>query len=318
MMRPDRTFRAINGTLVIEADVAAGVIDYQGIAWPELVITTAAAPTQLRPNGTYVYEAFPNHWTVGCRLQADGAPTCALLDNTAGGDSTARVWEISHFQCGNTGGPFCTQKFGGHPEEVPGVFRFCQGTDPDTNCRDRFRWEVSADRLTLYVNGIKYMEHSGFDPSIRIPPALLNNDVYVYFGDFIFKSDRPVTRFHWDRIAINTSAPSTPLPTCTPRPKVTVSSVKNGTGVLQVTLTATASGNGLSEVRFGAATNARIDAGGQTGRSGNFTVPLVSRPPQFTFTVRRAVAGAATTVPLTVVDACGDWRTFVGGGPSAF
>ena len=204
---------------MIEAEVAAGVVDYQGIAWPELVVTTAAAQTQLRPNGTYVYEAFPGHWTVGCRLQADGAPTCALLDNTAGGDSTARVWEISHFQCGNTQGPFCTQKYGGHPAVVPNVHRFCQGTDPDTNYRDRFRWEISADKLTLYVNGTRYMEHAGFDPSIRIPPALLSSDVYVYFGDFLFKS-RPVTRFHWDRIAINPGSPPGPAPgaTATPTP----------------------------------------------------------------------------------------------------
>jgi hypothetical protein len=217
MMRPDQTFRFINGMLVIEADVAAGVEEYQGVAWPELVVTTAAAPTQIRPNGTYVYEAFPNHWTVGCRLQADGAPTCALLDNTAGGDSTARVWEISHFQCGNTQGPFCTGKFGGHPSSVPNVHRFCRGTDPDVACRDRFRWEITKDRLTIFVNGVKYMEHSGFDPRIQIPDALLNADVYVYFGGFLFKTGRPVTRFHWDRIAINpASAGTPPVATATP------------------------------------------------------------------------------------------------------
>jgi len=336
MMRPDRTFRAVNGTLVVEAEVAAGVVDYQGIVWPELVVTTAAAPTQLRPNGTYVYEAFPNHWTVGCRLQADGAPTCALLDNSAAGDSTARVWEISHFQCGNTQGPFCTQKFGGHPSVVPNVHRFCQGTDPDTNCRDRFRWEISTDKLTIYVNGTKYMEHSGFPPGIRIPAALLNNDVYVYFGDFLFKSGHPVTRFHWDRIAINPNAPAgppppvpTPTPTpppvvCNPRPKVTVSTVPSN-GRLQVTVRSATSSqvpnNRLRQLRFGAATNALIDAGGQTGRTGNFTVTLPVGTTQTTFTIRRgttAVPPLTTTVPFVAADDCGDWSTFVGGGPAAF
>ena len=331
MMRPDRTFRAVDGVLVIEAEVAAGVVDYQGSVWPELVITTAAAPTQLRPNGTYVYEAFPNHWTVGCRLQADGAPTCALLDNTAGGDSTARVWEISHFQCGNTQGPFCTQKFGGHPSVVPNVHRFCRGTDPDTNCRDRFRWEISADKLTIYVNGTKYMEHSGFPPALRVPAALLNNDVYVYFGDFLFKSGHPVTRFHWDRIAINPNTPGDPPPppppppvVCSPRPKVTMSSVASN-GRLLVTVRSSTSpqvpNNQLGQLRFGATTNALIDAGGQTGRTGNFTVSLPADTTQTTFTVRRgttAVPPLSTTVPLIVADDCGDWTSFVGGGPTAF
>jgi hypothetical protein len=37
---------------------------------------------------------------------------------------------------------------------------------------------------------------------------------------------------------------------------------------------------------------------------------------QTTFTVRRATAGQAFTVPLTVVDGCGDWPAFVGRGPA--
>jgi hypothetical protein len=35
------------------------------------------------------------------------------------------------------------------------------------------------------------------------------------------------------------------------------------------------------------------------------------------FTVRRQSSGAAT-VNLAVVDRCGRWTTFVGGGPNAF
>ena len=38
---------------------------------------------------------------------------------------------------------------------------------------------------------------------------------------------------------------------------------------------------------------------------------------QVSFTVRRVTAGQGTTVPLTVVDGCGEWSTIVGGGPSA-
>jgi hypothetical protein len=38
----------------------------------------------------------------------------------------------------------------------------------------------------------------------------------------------------------------------------------------------------------------------------------------FTFVVHHATLGQATTVPLTVVDTCGSWQTFVGGGGNAF
>jgi hypothetical protein len=40
---------------------------------------------------------------------------------------------------------------------------------------------------------------------------------------------------------------------------------------------------------------------------------------QVTFQVRRGPGGAAsTTVPFVVHDDCGGWKTFVGGGASAF
>jgi hypothetical protein len=58
--------------------------------------------------------------------------------------------------------------------------------------------------------------------------------------------------------------------------------------------------------------------GSQTGRSGQFQVPLADRPTSVTFFVRRATPGQATTVPFVVVDDCGPWSTFVGGGPGAF
>ena len=37
-----------------------------------------------------------------------------------------------------------------------------------------------------------------------------------------------------------------------------------------------------------------------------------------TLTVRRVTDGQASTVELVVTDGCGDWPTFVGGGPNAF
>ena len=52
------------------------------------------------------------------------------------------------------------------------------------------------------------------------------------------------------------------------------------------------------------------------------TVPFtVTYPPgttQATFYVARLTAGQTSTVSLVATDGCGDWPTFVGGGPSAF
>ncbi|HLH26954.1 MAG TPA: S8 family serine peptidase [Chloroflexota bacterium] len=123
-----------------------------------------------------------------------------------------------------------------------------------------------------------------------------------------------------------TAAPATPTPTpppvCAPtRPQVNVS-VTPGGGRLVVTVSAeTLAGgsvNAVQNLRFGATSNALIDVGGQTGRTGNFSVPLAPARTQTSFVIRPAVAGQATTVQMTVVDACGSWPTVVGGGPNAF
>jgi hypothetical protein len=117
-----------------------------------------------------------------------------------------------------------------------------------------------------------------------------------------------------DDVSVSTS--------CGPRPPVAVASQPTVDGRLQVTVTAgTAAPNGsnrLTELRFGAGSNALIDVAGQTGKSGAFTAPLSDRPTSLTFFVRRETAGQGTSVPLTVVDDCGAWPTFVGGGPTSF
>jgi hypothetical protein len=106
------------------------------------------------------------------------------------------------------------------------------------------------------------------------------------------------------------------------RPKVSVVAVPSGPGQLQVVLTAgtaaQAPGNRLVAVRFSPGVNALVDAGGQSGRTGDFTVVLADRPSQTTFTVRRVTPGVAVTVPFTVIDDYGEFRSFVGGGPGSF
>lgn len=111
-------------------------------------------------------------------------------------------------------------------------------------------------------------------------------------------------------------------PNCNPRPAVRVVTSPAGSGRRQVSLQAgvnsTVPENWLTRVRFGPTRNAVIDVpGGSVGLAGQFDVTLPPASPAFSFFVRRTAAGSIM-VPFTVVDACGDWPTFVGGGPMTF
>jgi len=67
-------------------------------------------------------------------------------------------------------------------------------------------------------------------------------------------------------------------------------------------------------------TNALVDVplAGVTNAAGSQTVNLPLETLTATFTVRRQTPGQPTHVNLTVVDGCGTWPTFVGGGATAF
>jgi hypothetical protein len=118
--------------------------------------------------------------------------------------------------------------------------------------------------------------------------------------------------------AVTATGTPTPAAACAPRPSIGVATTTLGAGRLQVVVTAPSIANDrLVALRFGAATNARIEAPGQNG-SGGFSVSLPPGTQQATFVVQRVADGQAVTVPLTVVDSCGEWPTVVGGGPAAF
>jgi uncharacterized protein (DUF1501 family) len=103
-------------------------------------------------------------------------------------------------------------------------------------------------------------------------------------------------------------------PGCDPRAPIRVQASPTGDGRLSVTVAAGA-GN-LTEIRFGTAQNAIVDVpGGQSGPGGFSLRP--SGTAQASFFLRRQAAGAST-VPIVVVDDCGEWPTFVGGGAGAF
>jgi hypothetical protein len=128
-----------------------------------------------------------------------------------------------------------------------------------------------------------------------------------------------------------TSTPGTPTATptvgsavvCTPRPPVSVQTTPGASGQLQVAITASTiphtAANNLVRLDFGSATNARIDVpGGPQNQTGTFSYTVPANQAAVSFTVRRDTSGQATQVNLTVVDGCGNWPTFVGGGASAF
>lgn len=101
MLSPNRSFQFVDGTLIIETDVAAGVTAYNPEAWPEIIVSMGDHSTEFRPNGLYGYDLFSGDWTLGCRLQPDRSPICSLMDNTERGPlEGGRLWEMSWFQHG--------------------------------------------------------------------------------------------------------------------------------------------------------------------------------------------------------------------------
>jgi hypothetical protein len=112
----------------------------------------------------------------------------------------------------------------------------------------------------------------------------------------------------------------TPPPTCSPRPAARVVTARQSGG-LGVTITAGvgvgAPNNRVRALRFGGLSNARVLVNGQSVASGARVTWVATSGPA-TFVVERVQAGRGATVPLVVEDDCGDWSTFVGGGPAAF
>jgi hypothetical protein len=108
-----------------------------------------------------------------------------------------------------------------------------------------------------------------------------------------------------------------PPPTCTPRPRVSLQTARSGDGRLLVTISASGANNWLTALRFTQTTGVLVDLPGQSGQSGSFSVGLPSGQTSTQFWLRRTSTGVATA-QLIVVDRCGDWRTFVGGGSGAF
>jgi hypothetical protein len=195
LMRPDMSFNFINNKLVVESTVAAGMSVYEGDAWVELVVSNAPDPSQ-QTLGLYGYDLFPQHYTVGCRLQASRVPICALKANDGNATlGSTRIWEMSFWQ--HVG----TYTYGGYPGGgLENYWHECAVTDPDIYCRDHFRLELARTSLKLFVNDELYFEQSGIPP---LPDELLNGDVYVYLVSSHVRHSADTIRYHWDNFIIN-------------------------------------------------------------------------------------------------------------------
>jgi hypothetical protein len=123
-----------------------------------------------------------------------------------------------------------------------------------------------------------------------------------------------------------TASPAVPTPTLTPvtdctiRPQVAVVTRPLGGGRLEATVRAqTLPGvpnNILERLTFTGVQNGSIAMGGRPVAVG---VPAsLNRGASVTFLLTRQQAGQSSLASFTVVDRCGEWKSFVGGGPDAF
>jgi hypothetical protein len=194
LMRPDAGFRFEDGRMVVEFEASAGVTAYGDRVWPEIVVTTAPAPSARETNGWYAAGLFGGHSTIGCAFPSDRLSECRVYDADK---ITANL--NAHASAG------ATLAFGGAPTTDPlqRAWRLCGPKAPDASCRDRFRLVLERDAVTIFVNGVRYMEHRGLPAAAQLPDELLRSPVYVYFGSWAYLVEPTVARVHWGGIAIN-------------------------------------------------------------------------------------------------------------------
>ncbi|MCC7370861.1 MAG: hypothetical protein IT306_20780 [Chloroflexi bacterium] len=116
----------------------------------------------------------------------------------------------------------------------------------------------------------------------------------------------------------------TPVPTvnpmCLPRPSLAVLTqpVSGQNGRLKVTIETTNSvgvpDNSLHALRIVTLSNASIEVQGDTYRSAGPTVEIDEGSESLHFYVQRVQNSQAFSATLGIVDDCGEWQTFVGGG----
>jgi subtilisin family serine protease len=211
----------------------------------------------------------------------------------------------------------------GVPIAAPGVMILSTGKDGD------YVWMSGTSMATPHAAGVAALVWTtGYGTSNQAVVDRLFSTADRIAGT---GSDWVYGRINAASAVGNSTVPVTPTPvptavptavpvSCSPRPQVAVQSVRTAAGTLRVTITATSptgGANRLQQVRFGSGSNAIIDVGTRAESTGEFAVSMPAGTADYSFTIRRTGAGPVT-VPLTVTDGCGEWKTFVGGGANAF
>jgi hypothetical protein len=104
---------------------------------------------------------------------------------------------------------------------------------------------------------------------------------------------------------------------------VKVQVIRGQPGQLMVSVIATsgsgAPDNRIQALHFVATDGGSVDVNGAAAQTGEFSIIYPSYPQRVDFVVRRTGnRSSPTTIRFAVTDDCGDWSTFVGGGPAAF
>ncbi len=194
LMRPDAGFRFEDGRLIVEFEASAGMTVYGDRVWPEIVVTTAPAPSARETNGWYAAGLFGGYSTIGCAFPSDRLSECRVYD------ADKIIANLNAHSAAGAG-----VAFGGAPatEPLQRAWRLCGPSVPDAGCRDRFKVVLERDAVTIFVNGVRYMEHRGLPAASQLPDDLLRSTVYVYFGSWAYLVEPTVARVHWGAIAIN-------------------------------------------------------------------------------------------------------------------
>jgi thermitase len=124
----------------------------------------------------------------------------------------------------------------------------------------------------------------------------------------------------WSKGRVN-AATAVAQVACSPRPQISVTTTADGSS-LNVKVTVTGAGNTIHSIQVGLNTatsaNALVTFPGTSTDSQNarsYLPSLVGNT--MTFKIARAAANQTTTLPFTVIDGCGAWKTFAGGGGRA-
>jgi VCBS repeat-containing protein len=179
--------------------------------------------------------------------------------------------------------------------------------------------DTDAEQSPLQAQVVSAPSHGSLDltPSgafTYVPAATFaGTDTFTYRASDGDKMSSPST------VNITVAATTVVASACVPRPAVQTAPSSDGRTLrvhVEATPLNTRANNPLQRIDFGALQNARVSVGVQAIASGQtYAVPAATI--SVDFTVERVTPGQATTVPFSVLDGCGEWKTFVGGGTGA-